>query len=495
MSANAKLMFGLGVVLAPWLFAVSASAVVAADETWGLTSIINVPVTPQNKQGGLTSTDIAFVDPVAGVYLLADRSNFAVDVINTRTNKVIKQLTGCSDPGASPPDPNCFVGPVSLGNGAGPNGVLLADSAYVWAGDGNSLVKVINLYTGALLATINTCPPVVAGNGQGSTCQRADELCFDPVDHIILIGNPSELTASQRFITFIDSNTYQILGRIVFDGAPGTGRPLAGGIEQCQWSQRTGTFYINLPNANGGANSYVLQIDPVSEKILNTVDVKSTGCAANNGMSIGPTGPKPGGGTTGQIGLGCTAAGAGSVIISEDFGTNPSPTVIATVPNTFTDEMWFNPGDNHYFFGNSNFSTSIPNPTPPPAINLFSPQLTVVDALGEDGASLPSVDTTPSSACTVITAPNVDPSFPCTAEGSNVVAVDPVRNQAYVVIKNTLPTATSLGGQKYKICSSQGGDDTKGCIAVYTVTSGTDDPGSCYQQGGSSANCPGVLPQ
>jgi hypothetical protein len=452
MFANARLMFGLGVVLAPCLFAASAAAIVS-DETYTLSNVVDVPLTAQNTQGGLTSTDIAFVDPVAGVYVLADRSNRAIDVINTTTNTVTNQLQAD------------FVGP-SGPNGGGPNGVLIANSTFVWVGDGASNVKVLNLYTGALLKTINT------GGGM-----RADELCFDPFDHIILIGNPSETTASKRFITFIDSNTYQILGQIVMDGT--LGKPLAsGGIEQCQYSYRTGKFYINLPGANGtdgtvgtstppiaGPHALVLQIDPVSQAILNTVDVYSMGCTANNGMAIGPSDPSHGG--DGQIGLGCTAAGTGSVIISENFGppgTNPAPTVIGTLPNTFTDEMWFNPGDNHYFFGNS---TLVVSGTP-------TPQLGVVDALGEDAASAPAEDLP----------------YPASAEGSSTVAVEPARNQAYVVIKNT------AAAQKYQICSTVSKGlipDTKGCIAVYTPT-GTNDPGSCFQPGGSLTYC-GVPPE
>jgi hypothetical protein len=64
---------------------------------------------------------------------------------------------------------------------------------------------------------------------------------------------PSETQASKRFITFIDSNTYQILGEFVIDGT--NGKPLtSGGIEQCQWSPRTGKFYINI-NLPGGSGS------------------------------------------------------------------------------------------------------------------------------------------------------------------------------------------------------------------------------------------------
>ena len=61
------------------------------------------------------------------------------------------------------------------------------------------------------------------------------------------------------------------------------------------------------------------------------------------------------------------------------------------------------------------------------------------------------------------------------------VAADPVTNQVYVPINNGAGAASH-------ICSSHGGVDANGCIAVYTTTN--DDPGSCFQQGGSEANCP-----
>ena len=48
------------------------------------------------------------------------------------------------------------------------------------------------------------------------------------------------------FVTFISTETQAVLGHIIMDGIGG--RPDAtGGIEQCQWSHRTGKFYINLP--------------------------------------------------------------------------------------------------------------------------------------------------------------------------------------------------------------------------------------------------------
>src|SRR5262249_57030733 len=59
----------------------------AADEVFSATTAITLPSGQK-----VTSFDISFVDPVLGLYLLADRTNKAVDVIDTGTNTVLTQL-------------------------------------------------------------------------------------------------------------------------------------------------------------------------------------------------------------------------------------------------------------------------------------------------------------------------------------------------------------------------------------------------------------------
>ena len=144
------------------------------------------------------------------------------------------------------------------------------------------------------------------------------------------------------------------------------------------------------------------------------------------------------------------------MIIDENFTYgSTTPKLIATLPGeNGTDRVWFNPGDNHYFFANSGGS--------PPAPSIAHPNLGVVDALGEAGGSTAK--------------PEEDLPSPGTAIGSHSVAADPVGNQVY------MPIGTR--GAASGICEAKGGSNSNGCIAVFTVTSGTDDPGSCFQQGG-----------
>src|SRR3954451_22200938 len=113
MTRTVKLAACLAVIIAPCLVMGVAAR---ADEQYMPTQVVPVP-------GGLTSFDIGFVDPDIGKYALADRTNKAVDIVDTNT-KVLTQRT------ASPP----FVGVVaSPANAAGPNGVIIVDHREIWA--------------------------------------------------------------------------------------------------------------------------------------------------------------------------------------------------------------------------------------------------------------------------------------------------------------------------------------------------------------------------
>src|SRR5262249_12565576 len=160
--------------------------------------------------------------------------------------------------------------------------------------------------------------------------------CHDDRNHIILVAN--DASSPHPFVTFISSTSFGVLGHIVMDGT--NGKPNAsGGIEQCQWSPRTGKFYLNVPNPtvgpNGGQgrnsdNGVVFQIDPVSGKIEQAFSLARSGCGRNNGMALGPF---P------QALLGCTNAGPNSVVINLNTGA-----IIKKLSGEAgADEVWYNP--------------------------------------------------------------------------------------------------------------------------------------------------------
>src|SRR2546425_9680286 len=128
--------------------------------TYHQITLISIPGSP------LTSFDISFVERSNQTYYFADRSNKAVDIINAASNKFETRVAG-------------FVGFTGNNDTSGPNGIVVVhDRDEVWAGDGDSTVKVIDLGTDAIVATIST----------GGTA-RADEIAYDQKDKMILIAN------------------------------------------------------------------------------------------------------------------------------------------------------------------------------------------------------------------------------------------------------------------------------------------------------------------
>ena len=363
----------------------------------------------------VTSFDISFVDPVIGLYLLADRTNKVVNVIDTTTNTVLTQLT------ATP----AFAGATPSNDNAGPDGVLTVNHREVWAGDGPSQIKVIDLFSQKTTHVIST-----------GGVNRADELCFDPRDQLVVIANDAE--SPFPFVSVVSTVNYSVLQRITMDGTKGT--PAAtNGIEQCQWDRRTGKFYVNIPEVNGPGNDTqpgaVVVLGPQPDGTLtveNVLSVPLANCAGPQGMTIGPNH---------QILLGCNNPNKtvnSTVIIDDRVKKNDTAVkVIATVANQDgSDEVWFNDGNNSYFLARSGGA----NPQ----------QLGIIDA--GDGEKLGSDQSV------AIGLPNNPPSSPHGTAHS--VAADPVFNQIYVPIPST------AGGT---VCSGAGGSDAQGCIAVFTA--------------------------
>src|SRR5260370_4891572 len=121
-SRKIRLAYLAGIVAALPSMAGTASA----DEVFKATSA----VTGLGSQK-IVAFDISFVDPVLKLYILADRTNKAVDVVDTTSNAIVAQVGKGSFPGAT-------------GNNdtSRPDGALFVDQKEIWAGDGNSTVKI-----------------------------------------------------------------------------------------------------------------------------------------------------------------------------------------------------------------------------------------------------------------------------------------------------------------------------------------------------------------
>jgi hypothetical protein len=291
----------------------------------GLISLPGVPPTV-----GTFSFDIGFVDPVAGQYYLADRTNAGVDVINTTTLQYVstagaKLFTGNV---ASPP------------NTAGPNGVLSIGGGTLFAGDGNSTLKVLNATSGSLLATVPTVnpyhgPPLPATCGGAGTPTtglgnaRVDEMAYDPTDNIVLAINDA---ACPPFGTFFNANPpYNIIGTVAFTTANA-------GVEQPTWDPTQKKFIVAVPSTLANAGGEIDLIDPKSFAITNVFPV--TGCNPN-GDALGQNE---------TLFLGCNNVTGPLLTINAATGA-----VLNSIPNTGgADEASYSSASNRFFAASSN---------------------------------------------------------------------------------------------------------------------------------------------
>ena len=359
----------------------SALRAVGQEETFSKIKNIYVPGLSANNPFFF---DISFVDPVTDLYLVSDVSNKSLDVIQASTGNFLFQVPG-------------FTG-VNLANfdltHLGPDGVVTVNHTEAWVGDGDSTVKVIDLIARTITDVITT----------GGTT-RADEMAYDPRDHVILVANPDEGSRTPPqppFVSLISTRTHKILNQIKFPNA-------TGGIEQPSWSPRTGLFYVSIPQFNNDpGESGVAVISPRSLKLLKIFETSN---CSPNGSALGPDD---------QLLLGCSGTGNDTIVINIRSGA----TLKVFDQVTGSDEVWFNPGDGHYYVTANAFG-----PTPTAFLGVID-----ADELKFDG-------TVPTSG------------------GSHSVAADPVTNQIFV------PLSFDPNDPQ---CAN-------GCIGVYLASGGSRD--------------------
>jgi len=267
--------------------------------------------------GGLPAGfDISWVDSANQRYYLADRgatpkagakNTARIIVVDTQKNQYLYSIPSSSAETG-------FTGPSPAGapcNQGGPDGVVaIPQLNQLYVGDGNSTVKVVDLNAKAIVATIAT----------GGKC-RADELAYDPLDHIVMIGNPND---SPPFLTFISTDTQTVLGQIVY---PAT----QSGLEQPVWNSQTYRFNISVP-ATGMNLGSVDEIDPIAMQITNSFRVTCSPA----GLALGPND---------------SAMTSCGIVINSNGGN-----VQAILTGPSGDEIWYNPGDNNYYFGAVNLA-------------------------------------------------------------------------------------------------------------------------------------------
>jgi DNA-binding beta-propeller fold protein YncE len=265
--------------------------------------------TISNPAGPIDGFDISFVDQKRQRYYLADRSNKSVDIFDARTDKFIGSVGG-------------FVG-VSMKNGkpnndtSGPDGVVVVGSE-VWAGDGDSTIKVIDLTAGKIVDTIKT----------GGTT-RVDEMAYDPKDSVFISVNNAE---EPPFATLVSTKPgHKIIAKITFEHA-------TDGAEQPAYNRADGMFYVAIPELKKDAKKGgVAVIDPRAGRLVKIIGVDN---CHPNGLVFGPGG---------NFALGCTADGREMPAIIAIMNAKTGKLVKAIPDIGAADMVAYNPKTGEYY--------------------------------------------------------------------------------------------------------------------------------------------------
>jgi hypothetical protein len=245
--------------------------------------------------------------------------------------------------------------------------------------------------------------------------------------------------------------TYVPVARITFDGTNGAPKSF-NGAEQCQWSPKTGMFYITIPGIDppdgSSGHGVVAVISPQSQKVVKVFDIPAANCDTPQGMAVGPDN---------DILIGCNGQ-AHSTTHSSVIIDGTSGKIRATVANeSGPDEVWFNPGNNHYFLARSGAAGG----------GQLQQALGIIDAgtrVADTGINNigPVNGTDGTKICPPI---NGKPDPACVHGSAHSVAADSVTNKTFWPIPGNLST----------VCSAAGGTDSMGCILVINGVNDQDD--------------------
>jgi hypothetical protein len=335
--------------------------------------------------------DQAKVDVRLQLLFVSSRSTKAVAIFDALTDRKVGETA-----------------PIFAGVGidsphSGPDGNVVAGH-FLFAGDYPSVVRIFDLSKSI------SSPPEVAEVPTGGMF-RADEMDYDPVDHVVMVSNGDSLPA---FVTIISTETFQIVKQVTFDGTNGTPDTSQGGIGSVLYDSRTNKFLVSIPEVGSDLIAgAVTQMDASGHV---TQEFSGLNNCMPSGMAVGP---------------------GENVLVTCDPGF-PPPDPVLFAPRTYVingrtgeivanltqvggvDFGAFNPADHHYYLGARDFFTS-------PTATTATPVLGVIDADTNQWLE----------------------NFP-TGTNAHSVTTNPVNNQIFVPIENpnvlcgTLPGCISV---------------------------------------------------
>jgi DNA-binding beta-propeller fold protein YncE len=281
----------------------------------GSRRIFTQPVLVKNSPTNLGAFDVSWNDNSTQRYYLADRTNNAIDLVDSATDTFLGFIGHGEYTGSRP----CPGQPHEMRHCAGPNGVVTDDLGHVWAGDGDGhLIEADATKPGT--AIIRSIPT----GGKG----RVDEMAYDPIDQILMAENDGD---SPPFLTFVSVTDGSVLAHYVYPKEQD-------GMEQPVWVRQTSLFYQNVPGNKNRIDVFDPRRLPTPVK---SFPVECTGGLLGltlSGLTVGP-----------NEHLMAVCGSVGGVAIDPAIGR-----IQKIIPEgADADEVWYDPGSNNYYFSRS----------------------------------------------------------------------------------------------------------------------------------------------
>jgi hypothetical protein len=275
--------------------------------------------------------DIGYAD--SGKYYLADRSNSAVDVVDTKTNTLVTQIKGN------------FAGIGATTDSSGPDGLVgIPGTNTLYVGDVNS-VKVMDVGARQVVKTI---PISTSGS-------RVDEGCYDPDDGLVMFSSPGE---SPPFATFISTKTQAVVAKLPFAGSSG--------LEACAYDPNGKNFIVHNDGTSANPEGEV-NVIPAATVVAGAPAVSRVfplGKCNPTGLDLGPNN---------DMIVGCDPS-AGNPLITLVLDRTSGAT-LATIPFGGVDQIAYDKSSNRYFLPARHYQTN-----KIAAASNFVPTLAIVDA-------------------------------------------------------------------------------------------------------------------
>jgi hypothetical protein len=204
--------------------------------------------------------DTAIADD--GSYYLADNDRAGIDVIHDGKQPASQAIIG---KGQFTGIGGCKTGTYDTD---GPNGLVIAGEQ-IFAGDGNSSVRVYQKDTGRFITRIAT----------------GGHLRYDARDQMVIVANGSErddVHQDAPFLSFISTKpgkTYDTLVKTLLF-------PHANALEQPQWDPFDGKLYLSLPSSDQNPTG---EVDVIDLATMHVTSIPTPNCA-DAGLAFAPQG-------------------------------------------------------------------------------------------------------------------------------------------------------------------------------------------------------------